>query len=182
MIRRPPRSTLSSSSAASDVYKRQVPEHVHLAVRPIFYREQRLLIIFPFRCHNGGARIKTCRVNSQFFLVRHGMRDGEQTKHHHRDAPQSIHRQHDRVMQCVDERGAGRVVIARRGACGVFVSKHRWKQHRKHQQHWCFLHGNCLNPVLCVDTTCLLYTSDAADEEDSVDLGGRRIIKKKKMI
>ena len=23
---------------------------------------------------------------------------------------------------------------------------------------------------------CLLYTSDAADEEDSVDLGGRRII------
>ena len=28
--------------------------------------------------------------------------------------------------------------------------------------------------------TCLLYTSDAADEEDSVDLGGRRIIKKNK--
>eukprot|EP00656_Telonema_subtile_P045982 TRINITY_DN5227_c0_g1_i1.p1 TRINITY_DN5227_c0_g1~~TRINITY_DN5227_c0_g1_i1.p1 ORF type:complete len:183 (+),score=52.03 TRINITY_DN5227_c0_g1_i1:112-660(+) len=26
---------------------------------------------------------------------------------------------------------------------------------------------------------CLLYTSDAADEEDSVDLGGRRILKKK---
>src|SRR5664279_3444133 len=26
---------------------------------------------------------------------------------------------------------------------------------------------------------CLLYTSDAADEEDSVDLGGRRIITKK---
>ena len=25
---------------------------------------------------------------------------------------------------------------------------------------------------------CLLYTSDAADEEDSVDLGGRRIITK----
>ena len=25
--------------------------------------------------------------------------------------------------------------------------------------------------------SCLLYTSDAADEEDSVDLGGRRIIK-----
>src|SRR5665648_169549 len=27
---------------------------------------------------------------------------------------------------------------------------------------------------------CLLYTSDAADEEDSVDVGGRRIIKIKK--
>eukprot|EP00828_Plagiopyla_frontata_P013046 TRINITY_DN1758_c0_g1_i7.p2 TRINITY_DN1758_c0_g1~~TRINITY_DN1758_c0_g1_i7.p2 ORF type:complete len:108 (+),score=16.41 TRINITY_DN1758_c0_g1_i7:271-594(+) len=30
------------------------------------------------------------------------------------------------------------------------------------------------------NSNCLLYTSDAADEEDSVNLGGRRIIKKKK--
>ena len=30
-----------------------------------------------------------------------------------------------------------------------------------------------------VDCACLLYTSDAADERSSVDLGGRRIIKKK---
>src|SRR5665648_1267203 len=38
-----------------------------------------------------------------------------------------------------------------------------------------------LNPTKNIDrNTCLLYTSDAADEEDSVDLGGRRIIKKKK--
>ena len=29
--------------------------------------------------------------------------------------------------------------------------------------------------------TCLLYTSDAADEEDSVDLGGRNNHKKKKI-
>ena len=29
---------------------------------------------------------------------------------------------------------------------------------------------------------CLLYTSDAADERSSVDLGGRRIIKKKKQV
>ena len=29
---------------------------------------------------------------------------------------------------------------------------------------------------------CLLYTSDAADERSSVDLGGRRIIKKKTII
>ena len=32
---------------------------------------------------------------------------------------------------------------------------------------------------LLPDYTCLLYTSDAADERSSVDLGGRRIIKKK---
>ena len=33
---------------------------------------------------------------------------------------------------------------------------------------------------LCDREDCLLYTSDAADERSSVDLGGRRIIKKKK--
>ena len=42
-----------------------------------------------------------------------------------------------------------------------------------------------LNSFTCVqvprDDTCLLYTSDAADERSSVDLGGRRIIKTKKM-
>ena len=30
-----------------------------------------------------------------------------------------------------------------------------------------------------IESICLLYTSDAADERSSVDLGGRRIIKKK---
>ena len=33
---------------------------------------------------------------------------------------------------------------------------------------------------IIVGAGCLLYTSDAADERSSVDLGGRRIIKKKK--
>ena len=36
--------------------------------------------------------------------------------------------------------------------------------------------------VVDVLLTCLLYTSDAADEEDSVGLGGRRIINKKKQV
>ena len=35
--------------------------------------------------------------------------------------------------------------------------------------------------ALALHQRCLLYTSDAADERSSVDLGGRRIIKKKKM-
>ena len=37
-----------------------------------------------------------------------------------------------------------------------------------------------LGSRLVVVSACLLYTSDAADERSSVDLGGRRIIKKKK--
>ena len=32
--------------------------------------------------------------------------------------------------------------------------------------------------IRSISNTCLLYTSDAADELDGVDLGGRRIIKK----
>ena len=38
---------------------------------------------------------------------------------------------------------------------------------------------NSVNPEVY---SCLLYTSDAADERSSVDLGGRRIIKKKKHV
>eukprot|EP00658_Telonema_sp_P-2_P052240 TRINITY_DN4043_c0_g1_i10.p1 TRINITY_DN4043_c0_g1~~TRINITY_DN4043_c0_g1_i10.p1 ORF type:complete len:102 (-),score=9.92 TRINITY_DN4043_c0_g1_i10:101-406(-) len=43
-----------------------------------------------------------------------------------------------------------------------------------------FLYHVTPHYLLFMLDTCLLYTSDAADEEDSVDLGGRRIIKKKK--
>ena len=39
------------------------------------------------------------------------------------------------------------------------------------------IHLDLAGRVLII--TCLLYTSDAADERSSVDLGGRRIIKKK---
>ena len=46
--------------------------------------------------------------------------------------------------------------------------------------------GNINSPIMLIGEApgeaCLLYTSDAADEEDSVDLGGRRIIKKKNEI
>ena len=36
------------------------------------------------------------------------------------------------------------------------------------------------NPERALGGTCLLYTSDAADDSLRVDLGGRRIIKKNK--
>ena len=37
-----------------------------------------------------------------------------------------------------------------------------------------------INLARIMNIDCLLYTSDAADEEDSVDFGGGRIIKKNK--
>ena len=39
-----------------------------------------------------------------------------------------------------------------------------------------------LMPKMDGFSLCLLYTSDAADERSSVDLGGRRLFKKKKII
>ena len=42
------------------------------------------------------------------------------------------------------------------------------------------LWSKCPSCEAVLYATCLLYTSDAADERSSVDLGGRRIIQKKK--
>ena len=39
--------------------------------------------------------------------------------------------------------------------------------------------GRALGETMALLLICLLYTSDAADERSSVDLGGRRIIKTK---
>src|SRR5678816_3399026 len=59
--------------------------------------------------------------------------------------------------------------------------------HQKSQKHQRCLAWTSLPTAISVSSpilewphlkTCLLYTSDAADERSSVDLGGRRIIKK----
>ena len=42
--------------------------------------------------------------------------------------------------------------------------------------------GRAVGDIAALGDNCLLYTSDAADERSSVDLGGRRIIKKKKRV
>ena len=46
--------------------------------------------------------------------------------------------------------------------------------------NYCSCSSLCTNEKYCSSCTCLLYTSDAADDLLCVDLGGRRIIKKKK--
>ena len=51
---------------------------------------------------------------------------------------------------------------------------------KEHMKWIIFKHDKTINK-LEIDT-CLLYTSDAADERSSVDLGGRRIIQKKKKL
>eukprot|EP00658_Telonema_sp_P-2_P051397 TRINITY_DN3944_c0_g1_i2.p1 TRINITY_DN3944_c0_g1~~TRINITY_DN3944_c0_g1_i2.p1 ORF type:complete len:126 (+),score=41.07 TRINITY_DN3944_c0_g1_i2:107-484(+) len=125
MIRRPPRSTLSSSSAASDVYKRQ---------------------------GQGG-----CQVGNacwELYCLEHGIQpDGQMP------SDKTIGGGDDSFNTFFSETGAG-----------------------KHVPRTIYLD---LEPTVIDEVRtgtyrqlyhCLLYTSDAADEEDSVDLGGRRII------
>ena len=104
MIRRPPRSTLDRSSAASDVYKRQS-------------------FLFALMYINLNAQKK----DSILYIYRSDMLD-------------SIKFETDEVI----------------------VTGTRTNQ-----------------KIIDIPYSCLLYTSDAADERSSVDLGGRRIIKKK---
>ena len=47
------------------------------------------------------------------------------------------------------------------------------------EQWWCAPCRPNYAMLINILRPCLLYTSDAADERSSVDLGGRRIIKKK---
>src|SRR5665648_1046263 len=112
MIRRPPRSTLSSSSAASDVYKRQ--DYLWHTVNGI--------------------------VGVAWFV--------------------EFYR-----FEWVTTRGNGLAASKRAVVPVVFLLERE-------------IHS--IQAKLDLFGDCLLYTSDAADEEDSVDLGGRRIIKKKK--
>ena len=63
---------------------------------------------------------------------------------------------------------------------GSFTSKNRAETYQMQLNstgYNCYVMGIGANYRVCI---CLLYTSDAADERSSVDLGGRRIIKKKK--
>ena len=55
-----------------------------------------------------------------------------------------------------------------------------WRIENCNSIFYCGIHFNLIRTNTKGSDTCLLYTSDAADERSSVDLGGRRIIKKKK--
>ena len=58
-----------------------------------------------------------------------------------------------------------------------------WRSRRSFRQTAKSSHGSGVKKcwTQAKSRSCLLYTSDAADERSSVDLGGRRIIKKKKI-
>ena len=83
----------------------------------------------------------------------------------------------DGIRDLVRSRGLGDVYKRQVRLIRVFAGAH-------FPEEYAWLHipdgakGGPLD-VMVAPRTCLLYTSDAADERSSVDLGGRRIIKKK---
>ena len=79
----------------------------------------------------------------------------------------------DGIRDLVRSRGLGDV-YKRQGQ----VSRHRGIEHLA-ETHFFQCGAQEIQKVLAGFDVCLLYTSDAADERSSVDLGGRRIIKKK---
>ena len=80
----------------------------------------------------------------------------------------------DGIRYLVRSRGLGDVYKRQDYNPATLISSHAMEQ----VQRYPVLEMENLSCL--IPSTCLLYTSDAADERSSVDLGGRRIIKKKK--
>ena len=77
----------------------------------------------------------------------------------------------DRV-QCLAPRAGGH-------ARALVKFDGRFERNRQHRAWVEFGDEGLVQPAAGHVDACLLYTSDAADERSSVDLGGRRFIKKK---
>src|SRR5664279_2954379 len=112
------------------------------------------------RVERDGARkqMRVCREEEQRLLAAHA----------------SAHRVH--ATSCDMQPGAG--ALARRGHSSV-VRNLAWTSPRIQLEASALTLGvddGEVSERRQVAPPCLLYTSDAADEEDSVDLGGRRII------
>ena len=133
MIRRPPRSTLDRSSAASDVYKRQIY---------VVEESDNLITSFLLNGNKINSFIKDVSTNS----------------------------------------ANGLEGIAFDNLRNLFVTNEKLPKYLIKLKNQVELGSYEINAVedLSDICYCLLYTSDAADERSSVNLGGRRIIKKKK--
>mgnify|MGYP003381524256 CR=1 FL=1 len=86
----------------------------------------------------------------------------------------------EEVAQRVGTRPVDAIYVAAGAEIAVTERGGFWKKLRGSGQRCLILGlGDLPGLPLSQFKACLLYTSDAADERSSVDLGGRRIIKKK---
>ena len=135
MIRRPPRSTLDRSSAASDVYKRQVYSR----------NGDRANAALMYAAASGAGP----EVNSNQGIL--DIRNGN----------------YSMAVSNLSAAGSYNTALAKLLAGdkdGAMSSIEASDDKNTAEGHYLM--------------ACLLYTSDAADERSSVDLGGRRILKK----
>eukprot|EP00825_Cyclidium_porcatum_P022677 TRINITY_DN2494_c0_g1_i2.p1 TRINITY_DN2494_c0_g1~~TRINITY_DN2494_c0_g1_i2.p1 ORF type:complete len:241 (-),score=13.38 TRINITY_DN2494_c0_g1_i2:80-802(-) len=208
MIRRPPRSTHCISSAASDVYKRQM---LYLSHTPAVTQAPptRLLPCIQQDDHAMCRERNTCYVDTRtkantMSSKTHSPHDvlavtydttqllASMIYHQNCKCQRQLHRtqQLQRVPCCtfvLYKYTLERLLPAHQTTVAqLYHQPQSWAFHStqlllakeqmgKHRDYHLHDHPH----VLCVDT-CLLYTSDAADDMQCVDLGGRRIIKKKK--
>src|SRR5674536_267102 len=157
MIRRPPRSTLSSSSAASDVYKRQrafQPAGDRMALAGLAERSpERLLGDLAARLRRQDHVERRAPDAGRAGVVGAGRdQHGAAIAHILRDVVEIDHRQH-----ALPRIGSKMINWNSEIFC--------WNSSRV---------GNAISDSSLIGVpscfSCLLYTSDAADEEDSVDL------------
>src|SRR5665648_604826 len=151
MIRRPPRSTLSSSSAASDVYKRQsrvtAQSHASVGLRQLDEVRHPNLLVAGVKVGVGVALV----VEQGLPLADHAQARVVDDRDLDRDLVDDAGRQllvgHLETAIAVDGPDGALWL----GDLGSHGGRHR-EAHRAQPTR-----------------VCLLYTSDAADEEDSVD-------------
>src|SRR5678815_3040203 len=177
MIRRPPRSTLERSSAASDVYKRQPLSSAaeKCPSQSGFSRKiSRSETSFPSRRDSGSKDELSHATTPDAYQSRVLDRGGKQLTVGGR-------------MIALDERGREMPSPSRLFAEYLAQRKLLSFPPGLRVERGDFSGNNArdfpkseFGPRGQTSYRCLLYTSDAADERSSVDLGGRRIIKKKK--
>ena len=199
MIRRPPRSTLSSSSAASDVYKRQIVNDVEVDIVVETMGGVEPAYTFVKRCLEAGKNVAT---SNKALVAKHGAellaiaRDRSINFMFEASVGGGIPiiraLNSSLTADRIDEvtgilNGTTNYMLTKmffEGADYDEVLKEAQEKGYAERNPEADVEGHDACRKIAILTSliagCLLYTSDAADEEDSVDLGGRRSIKKKK--
>ena len=197
MIRRPPRSTLDRSSAASDVYKRQGsmygrrnPAAFFKALEKLHYRKEiditKIRLRFIGRFGDEVLEMfKSTDIRNCIEVIGY-MQHNELTKQLLlSDALLLIVDESDDSNEIVPGKvyeyigsGKGVLAIAPEKSAIADLIKETNSGYVAHQSNLDGIADSFLIFYNAHQNGCLLYTSDAADERYSVDLGGRRIIKK----
>ena len=179
MIRRPPRSTLDRSSAASDVYKRQGINRsgMRLQRRIAKFTTYMDIVFLIDKKEVINNQENNCEIDFVLKQVQlkninaHIDRKGDLV-FDHESAVLKINEKH--LEYLFDELIENALKFSEAGTPIEIIGRSNGDVYK--------FQINDFGQGMTESDTCLLYTSDAADERCSVDLGGPRTIKKKKTV